>query len=76
MFIHTHVFSVRESIPKIILIKYNISDNYHTDIHDYLPLAAPDIAPDSSPPSTPPPVAMHTMSMELDDSYNDDFFTG
>lgn len=53
----------------------NISDNYHTDIHDYLGLPVPEIVKQLSPPNTPPP-ALGRHTMELDDSYHDEFFTG
>ncbi|KAL0818735.1 hypothetical protein ABMA28_008066 [Loxostege sticticalis] len=49
-------------------------DNYHTDIHDYLGLPAPKLMPQFSPPNTPPPT-LSRHSMELDNSYEDEFFT-
>ncbi|XP_028170714.1 uncharacterized protein LOC114360287 [Ostrinia furnacalis] len=49
-------------------------DNYHTDIHDYLNLPTPKLMPELSPPNTPPPT-LGRHSMELDNSYHDEFFT-
>ncbi|CAG9793214.1 unnamed protein product [Diatraea saccharalis] len=50
-------------------------DNFSKDMHDFLALPLPEIAEDISPPNTPPPLIKHTISMEFEDSYEDDFFT-
>lgn len=53
----------------------SLSDNYHSDLFDYLVLPEPEVIEDVSPPSTPPPeIRQH--SFDLDCSYQDEFFTG
>ncbi|KAL4705214.1 hypothetical protein ACJJTC_000212 [Scirpophaga incertulas] len=54
--------------------KYNNHDNYDVDLHDYIDLPMLNVD-DVSPPNTPPPACNLTMSMDMDSSYNDDFFT-
>ncbi|CAH0685596.1 unnamed protein product [Chilo suppressalis] len=49
-------------------------DNFVSDMHDYLALPVTVIAQQVSPPSTPPPLVKHSLSMEYEDSYEDDFF--
>ncbi|KPJ01265.1 hypothetical protein RR46_01400 [Papilio xuthus] len=49
-------------------------DNFHKDMFDYLPLPNVEVVHHISPPSTPPP-NMRRYSMELDCSYQDEFFT-
>ncbi|XP_045779508.1 uncharacterized protein LOC123877041 [Maniola jurtina] len=50
------------------------NDNYHRDALDYLPMPELQINEHVSPPNTPPPIiARH--SMDLDCSYQDEFFT-
>ncbi|XP_023953969.2 uncharacterized protein LOC112057692 [Bicyclus anynana] len=51
-----------------------VNDNYHRDALDYLYMPEPQKTKCVSPPQTPPPnIRRH--SMELDCSYNDEFFT-
>ncbi|KAG6451305.1 uncharacterized protein LOC115444320 [Manduca sexta] len=52
----------------------NKYDNYHKDLFDFLPLPETDVWKEDSPPNTPPP-AQKKHSMDLDCSYQDEFFT-
>ncbi|XP_038221244.1 uncharacterized protein LOC119839119 [Zerene cesonia] len=49
-------------------------DNFHADLFDYLPVTELQVAKDISPPNTPPP-AIRRYSLELDCSYQDEFYT-
>ncbi|XP_022123041.2 uncharacterized protein LOC110998621 [Pieris rapae] len=52
----------------------NRYDNFHTDMLDYLPLPELKIPTIVTPPNTPPP-AMSKPTMDLNCSYQDDFYT-
>lgn len=54
----------------------SLTDNYHKDLFDYLPIPEPTIV-DQFPLTKTPPPSIKDHSMEtLDCSYEDDFFKG